>query len=498
MNVFDSIAFLFKSFFASKFFTIAEYNGINALFLVFYLKIMKTYKVKGILLEDGFVEDYFISVDDTGRITGMGTDIVADKVDNLDVYALPGFQNAHSHAFQYAMAGLAERHAVGKTPDDFWSWRDAMYALALRISPDDLEAIAAMLYAEMLRHGYTHVAEFHYVHQDQDGKRYANLAEMGSRLVAAAKKVGMNITLIPIFYQKGGFGKAPTEGQRRFISKDEDAYLDLIESSMKACRDYGHANIALGMHSLRGVDPHLVAKIARNGAQNLPFHIHIAEQLKEVEDTLAYIGKRPVEWMLDEVELSDRFHFVHATHLTNDETDRLAKSGANVVLCPSTEGNLGDGLFPLRRFQEKGGKWSIGTDSHIGLNPFEELRILDYGQRLISHKRNTFYSPQQGDSGLYAFNQSILAGRKAMHDFSSTYFGVGDFFNAVLIDANSPLIACTNLENLPSTILYATDSSMQYGTIANGKLVVKEGRHLLDLEIKSTFISCLQKLGSRF
>ena len=181
---------------------------------------MKTYKLKGLLFQDGFAQDYCISVDDSGRITALGNSTDSDQIDDLNVYAIPGFQNAHSHAFQYAMAGLAEKHATSKTPDDFWSWRDAMYSLALTINPDDLEAIATMLYAEMLRHGYTHVAEFHYVHHDQNGKRYGNLAEMGSRLIAAAKKVGMNITLIPIFYQKGGFGKEPTEGQRRFISKD--------------------------------------------------------------------------------------------------------------------------------------------------------------------------------------------------------------------------------------------------------------------------------------
>ncbi len=458
---------------------------------------MKTYKVKGLLFEDGFARDYYISVDGSGRIKALGTETNSEQIEDLNVYALPGFQNAHSHAFQYAMAGLAEKHATSKTPDDFWSWREAMYSLALKINPDDLEAIATMLYAEMLRNGYTHVAEFHYVHHDQNGKRYSNLAEMGSRLVAAAKKVGISITLIPIFYQKGGFGKEPTEGQRRFISKDEDTYLDLLEASMAACRHYDHANSAIGMHSLRGVDPNLVAKIAKNGAQSLPFHIHISEQLKEVEDSIAYLGKRPVEWLLANVNLTDRFHLVHATHLTDSETDGLATSGANVVLCPSTEGNLGDGIFPLRRFQEKGGKWSIGTDSHIGLNPFEELRILDYGQRLISHKRNTFYDAQQGDSGLYAYKQALIAGRKAMNNFATSYFEVGDYFNAVLMDADAPLIACSSLENLPSTILFSTDSSMQYGTIANGKLVVKEGKHILDSEIKTTFVSRINALGSR-
>ncbi len=458
---------------------------------------MKTYKVKGLLTNDGFLSNAYVSVDDKGLITAIDASSDLTNVTELEVYALPGFQNAHSHAFQYAMAGLAERHATNQTPDDFWSWREAMYQLALTISPDDLEVIATMLYAEMLRHGYTNVAEFHYVHHDKTGAEFSNLSEMGERLVAAAKKVGIGITLVPIFYQKGGFGKAPSEGQRRFISNDLDNYLRLLAASEKSTQQYEYANLAVGIHSMRGVEPTIIAEIAKNGPQDLPFHIHISEQLKEIEASIAYLGKRPVEWMLDNVAMNDRFHLVHATHLTNAETDGIAKSGANVVLCPTTEGNLGDGIFPLRRFQEQGGKWSIGTDSHIGLNPFEELRLLDYGQRLISHKRNTFYSVNQGDSGLYAFEQATVAGRKAMNNYNHEYFKVGEPFNAVLIDANASLVANSSLENLPSTILYCTDASMQYGTIAQGKLVVKEGKHELIKEVAEKFKSTISKLANR-
>lgn len=457
---------------------------------------METFKVKGLLVEDGFKEDVFITVDVHGRITEIA-DFTESTYSSLDVYAIPGFQNAHSHAFQYAMAGLAERHATGKTPDDFWSWRDAMYQLALSVSPDDLEHIATMLYAEMLRHGYTDVAEFHYVHHDKNGKAYSNLAEMGARLVSAAKTVGIGITLVPIFYQKGGFGKAPTEGQRRFISPDLESYMNLLAASEQVTAHYQHANCAIGMHSMRGVEPALIAEIAKNGPQNMPFHIHISEQLKEIEDSQAYLGKRPVEWMLENVTLNQRFHLVHATHLTDAETDGIAVSGAHVVLCPSTEGNLGDGIFPLRRFQEKGGRWSIGTDSHVGLNPFEELRILDYGQRLISHKRNTFYNQSQGDSGLFAYEMALKSGRKAMGNYSEAYFKIGDFFDAVLIDANAPLIATSSPENLASTILYCTDASMQYGTISRGKLVVKEGEHVSIDAVKANFVNTLKGLSNR-
>ena len=459
---------------------------------------MKTYKLKGLLQNEKWISPAYVSVDNDGIIGSISeSDSGLATHFDLDCYAIPGFQNAHSHAFQYAMSGLAETHSTGKAPDDFWSWRDAMYKLALSISPDELESIATMLYSEMLRHGYTSVAEFHYVHHDKDGKQYANLSEMGERLVAAAKTTGISITLVPIFYQKGGFGKNPTDGQKRFISPTVDEYYKLLEASKNSCKHYTNANVAIGIHSMRGVEPTDIAEIAKNGPQDLPFHIHISEQLKEIEDSISYLGKRPVEWMLDNVEMSDRFHLVHATHLVDDEVSGLAKSGANVVICPSTEGNLGDGIFPLKKYQNYGGKWSIGTDSHVGLNPFEELRLLDYGQRLTSHKRNTYYSSQQGDSGRYAIEMALTSGRKAMNNFSTEFFKVGQSFNAVLMNAKSPLIATSSLQNLLSTFVYSTDTSMQYGTIANGKLVVKDGNHNKTDTINSSFIDVVGKLGNR-
>ena len=455
---------------------------------------MKTYYFKGILQHTGWLKNVSITVDEKGLITEITEGTNHKDTKNL---LIPGFQNAHSHAFQYAMAGLAERHEGTSNPDDFWGWREAMYQLALSVNPDQMEAIATMLYTEMARHGYTNVAEFHYVHHDKDGKAYNNLSEMGERLIAAANNAGIGITLIPIFYQKGGFGKAPNDRQRRFISPTIDSYLQLLEASKEACKNYEHANIAIGIHSMRGVEPNDIAEIAKNGPQDIPFHIHISEQLKEIEDSLTYLGKRPVEWLLDNVTLNDRYHLVHATHLTEQETIGIAKSGANVVICPSTEGNLGDGLFPLRKFQEEGGKWSIGTDSHVGLNPLEELRILDYGQRLISHKRNTYFSLQQGDGGTYALEMATVAGRKAMNNFESEYFKIGQPLNGCIIDDDNPLLASCSDKNLASTILYSTDSSMQSATISHGEMIVNNGKHLKQEDIRLKFSETLKKLNNR-
>jgi len=458
---------------------------------------MKSYFFKHLLQKDSWKSNVRIDIDEKGKITNLTENSDSNHTEIIEGFTLPGFQNAHSHAFQYAMAGLAEVHDVSHNADDFWSWREAMYKLALQVSPEQMESIATMLYSEMVRHGYTNVAEFHYVHHQKNGEAYENLAEMGSRMISAAKTAGINITLVPIFYQKGGFGQSPNDRQRRFISKDIDTYLKLLEASKEACKTYDGANIGIGIHSMRGVEPKDIAEIAKNGPQDIPFHIHVSEQLKEIEDSIAYLGKRPVEWLLDNVEMNDRFHLVHATHLTDEETNGIAKSGANVVICPTTEGNLGDGLFPLRKFQNAGGKWSIGTDSHIGINPLEELRFLDYGQRLISHQRNSFTSSNQGDSGMFAIEMATLAGRKAMNNYSKEYFAIGDQLNAAILDQNSPLLATSAKKNLTASIIYTANVSHQWGTIVNGNLVASNGKHHEQELIASNFIKTINELSNR-
>ena len=458
---------------------------------------MKEYKFKKLLQNSGWLTNATVTVDENGVISDISISEDDTSFNSQHSIAIPGFQNAHSHAFQYAMAGLAERHEDSASQDDFWAWREAMYQLALSIEPDQMEAIATMLYSEMARHGYTNVAEFHYVHHNKNGQPYDNLAEMGSRLINAAKSAGIGITLCPIFYQKGGFGQSPNDRQRRFISPAIDDYLKLLESSGDACKSYEHANLAVGIHSMRGVEPKDIAEVAKSGPQDLPFHIHISEQLKEIEESIAYLDKTPVEWLLENVDLTERFHLVHATHLTNKETVGIAKSGANVVLCPSTEGNLGDGLFPLRKYQKEGGQWSIGTDSHVGLNPLEELRIMDYRQRLVSHRRNTYFSAQQADGGTFAIDMATTAGRKAMNNFESEYFKVGEPFNACIMDGTHPLLANCSDKNLASTIIYSTGSAMQKATISHGKMIVENGSHVEQSKFRNRFSEVMKELGSR-
>ncbi|PIB34925.1 formimidoylglutamate deiminase [Reichenbachiella sp. 5M10] len=453
------------------------------------------YRFKGLLTDQGWVNDAQVRLDSQGTILSIAQG--EKEGEYINGYALPGFQNSHSHAFQYAMAGLAEMHVPTQRNDDFWSWRKSMYEIALSISPDQLENIATMLYAEMLRHGYTAVAEFHYLHHDSQGKRYSQLSEMGERLVRAASRAGIHITLIPMFYQKGGFGKEANEGQRRFLSQNLDSYHLLLASSQHMVNQYSHAQLATGIHSLRAVSPDTVMRYCQEMDTSRPFHIHIAEQLQEVTDCLAYHGQRPVEWLLNHCTPNQQFHLVHATHLTPSETQRMAKSQVHAVLCPSTEGNLGDGLFPFAAYKEHGGRWSIGTDSHVGLNPLEELRILDYGQRTHTHSRETFVTLENGNSGLLALSQAWRSGKRAMGSSDEQFFQVGAPLDAVIMDAQSPLIACTHLDQLCNTFVYSSDASNILGTITHGEWQVKEGRHLKQEEITQNFIQSMQTLNIR-
>lgn len=449
------------------------------------------FRFTGLYRRDGWMMPAYAGVDDTGVVRYLSEappegGIAAETVQG---YALAGFQNAHSHAFQYAMTGEAEIHPAG-IEDDFWTWREAMYRCALSVNPVQAEAIAAMLYSEMLRNGYTHVAEFHYLHHDKTGKRYANLAEMGERILSAAKTAGIRITLVPVFYQKGGFGQPPVERQRRFISATTNDYLKLLDASIHACRYYPLANAGFSVHSLRAVDGHEIKRTFNDGPKNLPFHLHVAEQKREVSDCLANTGKRPMQWVLSNLPVNKNFHLVHSTHLDDGELKDLAASGANVVLCPSTEGNLGDGIFRMKEYTRLGGKWCIGTDSHIGLDPLEEFRMIDYRQRLVTNLRSTF----EGHPAGYLIDTAQMQGRVAMGRNTTDHFSLGDSFDAIVYNARSPRLATAAKENLLSVLLYHTNSSMAMGTIVGGKWIVKNDRHISFELIRDGFVKAINEI----
>jgi formimidoylglutamate deiminase len=453
---------------------------------------VKYYRFSGLLQRGGWLEPAYVGVDASGVIRYLSRQApAAAATESVLGFALPGFQNAHSHAFQYAMAGLAENHPAG-VDDDFWSWREAMYTCALLMNPDQVEAVAAMLYAEMVRHGYTRVAEFHYLHHDGEGKPYANLAEMGERLIAAAKQAGIGITLIPVFYQTGNFGQPPQSRQRRFISTTLDAYMKLLEASTAAA---ARAQVLVGasVHSLRAVALDDVKRTFAVVNNQVPLHLHAAEQKKEVADCIAYCGQRPVQWLLNNVPLDHHCNIVHATHLDHEELQKLAGSQANVVLCPSTEGNLGDGIFRMKEYVQNGGRWCIGTDSHIGLNPFEELRMIDYRQRLVTHQRNTF----PGQAAQTMIDESVLRGRTAMGLSNHELFAIGQPLDAVVVSSTAHLVANTSVANRLATLLYTSDSARNLGTLVAGKWVVKDQHHIHGHTIKAAFGRAMRQLANR-
>lgn len=455
---------------------------------------MKAFSFKGLFTGTHWISPAYVHIDTNGKIASIATkpstEIQYDQVKGL---AIPTFINAHSHAFQYAMAGLTESHRVGGN-DDFWTWRKKMYQIALSIEPDDLYHIARMLYSEMLRHGYSHVVEFHYLHHDLNGTCYNSFSELGQRLIAAALDVGIKMTLVPMLYQQGGFNMNPEPEQRRFISS-LDIYFAICEELIRESSLQANTYFGYGAHSLRAVNKENIACILDTFGSKYPFHLHISEQLKEVEDAINVLGARPVEWLLNNFEVQEHFNLVHATHLTTTEVRRLAESKANVILCPSTEGNLGDGIFNFQDYCVKEGRWCIGTDSHIGLNPFEELRLLDYGQRLITHKRKTFEGAYIS-MGQNALKSVYINGKSAAGDPKDNILTEGSPFDAIVLTSEHPLLEGSSGYWL-DTIIYHFTTSEMVGTIVNGKWVINEGYHEQIISIRENFLKTLNKLKIR-
>jgi len=331
---------------------------------------------------------------------------VASKLDpklDLDAGRVPGLPNLHSHAFQRAMAGLTERR--GSEVDSFWTWREQMYRFVERLSPDDLEAIAAHAYMEMLEAGFTWVAEFHYLHHQPDGRPYDNIAEMSERIVAAARQTGIGLTLLPVFYRQGGFGGKPaSDAQRRFLN-DRESYARLMETKVPGGR------IGIAPHSLRalGLDD---LRWAAETWRGQPAHIHVSEQTREVEDCRAAHGRRPTDLLMDTAPVDEHWCLVHATHADEGERARIAKAKAVVGLCPITEANLGDGLFDVPDFLAQGGRFGVGSDSNVRISAADELRTLEYGQRLIHRRRNVLGDANRS-TGRRLFDAALAGGAQA-------------------------------------------------------------------------------------
>jgi formimidoylglutamate deiminase len=423
------------------------------------------------LMPDGWRRDVVVGID-RGIIAGVEEpgDGAAERVSGV---VLPGLANLHSHAFQRAMAGLTEQR--GSEADSFWSWREAMYRFVERLRPDDLEAIAAFAYMEMLEAGFTWVAEFHYLHHQPDGRPYDNVAEMSERIVAAADRAGIGLTLLPVLYRQGGFsGKPATPAQRRFLN-DRDRYARLMETRVPG------GTIGIAPHSLRAVTLDDL-QWAASTWHDLPAHIHVAEQAREVEECLAAHGKRPVDLLLDTIDVETgeadarRWCLVHATHADAGELARIAKAKATVGLCPITEANLGDGLFDAPSFLGQGGHVGIGSDSLIRISLADELRTLEYGQRLTHRQRNVLGEATRS-TGRRLFEAALAGGARATAAKAGS-ISAGKRADFVVLDRHHPALAAAQGDSLIDAWLFAADNAAIKSVYCRGVPVVLNGRHV--------------------
>ncbi len=379
-------------------------------------------------------------------------------------WALPGIANLHSHAFQRAMAGMAERQT--HPSDSFWTWRDTMYAMAARFDPGLLQAVAAQLYVEMLEAGYTSVCEFHYLHHAPDGRPYAESDAMSQALLAAARDTGIRITLLPVLYMRGGFDGRPLGEHHRRFGHDVESWLRLFD----ALRVHECATVRIGcaLHSLRAVPPDAMRAVLAALPLATRIHVHVAEQQAEVEECIAVRGARPVQWLLDNADVDAGWTLVHATHLDAAEVQGIATSGATVAICPTTEANLGDGLFPLRDYLDAGGRWGIGSDSHASVSPVEEFRWLEYGQRLVTRQRNiavAAHTPSVGETLLQGALDSAAR---------STGFTDQD---RIALDADSAILAGAHTGDVVDRWIFSGNRPLVRDVEVAGVRVVEDGRH---------------------
>ncbi len=421
----------------------------------------------------------------SGRIVSVEAGVEATSGDERHDILVPGMPNLHSHAFQRGMAGLAEMRGPGA--DSFWSWRNVMYRFALSMTPDHVEAVAAQLYMEMLEAGFSRVGEFHYLHHDIDGRPYADISEMAQRIAAAAAQTGIGLTLLPVFYAHSTFGGAePNEGQRRFIN-DPQSFARLLEGCHRAVGGLPGGNVGVAPHSLRAVTPDELSAVVAM-AKDGPVHIHVAEQVREVEDCVAWSGARPVEWLLDNAGIDDRWCLIHATHMTDDETRRMAKAGAIAGLCPVTEANLGDGTFNAVVFGEAGGRFGIGSDSNILIGIPDELRQLEYSQRLLHRSRNVLTAPGQS-TGRALFDGSVDGGGRALG--SEVGLSVGK--PADFVSLRQPDIGKLTDDAVLDSWLFANGTKPDCVWVAGVKQV-ENGQHAKRAQIASRFRAVMHAL----
>jgi formimidoylglutamate deiminase len=431
------------------------------------------------LLPHGWARNVLLEWNAAGVLTELSTAVEpGGQVLRAAGPVLPGMPNLHSHAFQRAMAGLTEYRAPGQ--NDFWSWRKLMYRFALELQPDDLQAIATQLYIEMLKCGYTSVCEFHYLHHDPHGRPYANRLELAERIVAAAGEAGIGLTLLPVLYEHSGFGKRmPLDEQRRFVTTP-DRLLDMLAELHGAHPEHDRLRYGVAPHSLRAVSPESLTRLVDglNATDaRAPIHIHVAEQIDEVADSLAALGTRPVTWLLDRFQLTSRWCLVHATHMSAKECVNAAVSGATVGLCPSTEANLGDGIFDATGYLAAGGAWGIGSDSHVIVNVREELRWLEYAQRLLHRARNVLGNADVPRVAEHLFLEAVSGGAKASGR-EIAGLAIGQCADLMVLDAADADCSLADPAAALSAWIFGDHGNHGVSDVmVGGRWVVEQGHH---------------------
>jgi formimidoylglutamate deiminase len=443
------------------------------------------------LTPHGWQRDVAIDVASDGTIARVEADAQREAAECVAGPIVPGMPNLHSHAFQRALAGRTGHASAGGEGDSFWTWRQAMYGFLDRIDGDAVEAIAAQAYVEMLKAGYTSVAEFHYVHHDPDGKAYADTAELAHRVVAAAGATGIGLTLLPVFYAHADFdGVPPTQGQRRFVHTI-DSYANLIAGRAREAKAAAW-NVGVAPHSLRAVTPEELAAVVALSPPGSPIHIHVAEQAREVAACVAWSGARPVEWLLDHAPVDARWCAVHATHMSGKEIRRLASSGAVAGLAPTTEADLGDGTFAARDYLDAEGAFGVGSDSNVCIDPFAELKQLEWSQRLARQARNVLARPSVPvGQAMYA---AAARGGAAAQGRQAGAIAPGCRADLVVLDVGDPALACQPVDALLDAAVFGPCRAPVRDVMTGGRWVVRDGHHPDEESVLARYTSCFKRL----
>ena len=434
--------------------------------------IMTIYAKRALLAAD-WVNNVRLSIEG-GLIERVETDQSPHADDTQVDTLLPALANLHSHAFQRAMAGMTEFRAAGK--ESFWTWRELMYRFLDHLSPEQVEAIAALVFMEMQEAGYASVGEFHYVHHQPGGQPYGILTELSQRIFAAANETGIGLTHLPVLYTYGGVDGRPLSGGQLRFSNDVDRFLTLVqecEASLSAM--HADTNVGIAPHSLRATSPADLAEVVAQRPLG-PVHIHIAEQLEEVSEVEAGLGQRPVEWLLNTADIDGRWCLIHATHMTDDEAINMAKSGAVAGLCPITEANLGDGIFNGVPFLRNGGRIGLGSDSNVRISLTEELRLLEYSQRYRDTARNVLVV-EEGSTGKTLYTGAALGGAQALGR-NAGKIAAGQLADLVGIDSTQPSLFALNEDKLLDGLCFAAGDNVVTDTWSAGRHMVQAGRHI--------------------